>query len=85
MLKIKDDVDLKELEKYGFKKDVYCTFEGEEELWCFNRTNYDLNLYVNTKNRQIFISSGEYSDCEDGQTIEPKLYDLIKADLVEKV
>lgn len=81
MLRIKSNCVLQELEKFGFERSL----KKEEEFWCFNRTNYDLTLYVNAKTRQIFIRSGEYADCEDGLTIEPKLYDLIKAEMVEKV
>ena len=77
MLKIKDNVDLKELEKFGFEE--YVTY------WHYNKTNYDLTLYVIKSTRKVIIHSGEYGDCEDGKSVEPKLYDLIKADLVEKV
>ena len=78
MLKIKDNVDLKELEKFGFEKEKY------GDRYEFNHSNYDITLYVEP-DRKIIIRSGEYSDCESGERVEPKLYDLIKADLVDKM
>lgn len=74
MLKIKDNVDLKELEKFGFwewentwgvytKKDIIPTIE-------------DADLFLYEYDRIIMFS--EDSDLD-------VLYDLIKADLVEKV
>lgn len=77
MLKIKDSVDLKELLNFGFME--------FEDFYCFNYTDYDLTLYIIKGSRHIRICSGEYADLEDGKKVEPKLYDLIKADLVEKV
>ena len=53
MLKIKDNVDVKELEKFGFKPDEYDLFYGFYQT--YNGKSYDV------------------------------LYDLIKANLVEKV
>lgn len=71
MLKIRDDVDLKELERYGFKK---------------SRFFYELNYVeegfdgftVDIDNRKI----GNYSCCSNNSI--DIIYDLIKADLVVK-
>ena len=82
MLKIKDNVDLKELEKYGFYKPknkeyksyVLMTNEivrGSHLSIC----NYD------NKQRNIMLIHEAY-DYKQGLDA---LYDLIKADLVEKV
>lgn len=82
MLKIKDNVDLKELEKFGFEPNV-------------NRTNSELavNFYEHgwekiavMKNRYIYLETeGKYY----GAIIEDKavdtLFDLIQTGLVEKV
>lgn len=67
MLKIKDNVDLKELEKFGFRK-----INNYYEI-C-NRYNVDV----------ITIYDDKTIECGDG-TADDKIYDLIKADLVEKV
>jgi hypothetical protein len=77
MLKIKDNVDLKELEKYGFKKDKYCPSRiiGEYDY------AYQF-LRINTDDRTIMISSG-YDDVNSYDEVS-KLYDLIQAGLVEK-
>ena len=72
MLKIKDNVDLKELEKIGVKKiknydDKYFTL-GEIYVSCFETIMY--------------YGYEAKDDYNDGLNI---LYDLIKANLVEKV
>ena len=90
MLKIKDNVDLKELEKFGFEYDnsnntyIKKIIEGD-----INDTTYSWCsewLVVSTKNRKIkiFIDDEYYCVYTNGDTLE-ELYDLIKADLVEKV
>ena len=73
MLKIKDNVDLKELEKYGLK---------------YQQVGMD---YAYVK----YMLKGQYKECVivwldreiqvDAIKILDTLYDLIKADLVEKV
>lgn len=71
MLKIKDNVDLKELEKFGFYE-----FRG-------NYTKHTANAYwcVREKDRIIVFSSGMGLWA---RTLT-ELYDLIQAGLVEKV
>jgi len=77
-LKIKDNVDLKELEKFGFKYFINgCGTYGY---------SYDTGYGFVT----IIEEDKEFSECRDERRI-PKsipldiLYDLIKADLIEKV
>lgn len=94
MLKIKDNVDLKELEKFGFKPKYN---EDTGEITAYEKkkekTEYE-GLMVKIKETQskIRIFKGfrkkdmewriiKYTDYFDIDT----LYDLIKADLVEKV
>jgi len=75
MLKIRDGIDLKELEKYNIKKG-YSMFSMD-----------NIYGYIDDSNR-IFLtmrpwwSMDYYYLYADG---ENTLYDLIKADLVEKV
>ena len=72
MLKIKDNVDLKELEKYGF--DIEQTKEEDDLIYGF-----DSNLLFYKESGIIILPW-------NGQTTAMNtLYDLIKADLVEKV
>ena len=82
MLKIKDDVDLKELEKFGFK---------DYKLFMYKKIQEDDNtffgLHIEKRNRLISIdyqASYEpiYKDILYDMNI---LYDIIQADLVEKV
>lgn len=82
MLKIKDNVDLKELEKYGFhkpKKGIYKSYvlmtneivRGSHLSIC----DYD----GNQRSIKLIQEASDYKFGLDA------LYDLIKADLVEKV
>ena len=77
-LRIKSNIDLQELEKYGFKKDSYSPskIEGEYDY------TYEF-LRIDISNREVFLSSGV--DEINGDLEILKLYDLIKADMVEKV
>ena len=85
MLKIKDNVNLKELEKYGFTKyEEDITIDRIKILYdkyCYK----DFFIYI-TEDRFIY---GEVCDYIRGNVLGNEnfdtLYDLIKADLVEKV
>ena len=81
MLKIKDDVDLKELEKFGFK------FDEDSGKYSYNvilkNKNGGITLTVQSWNRKIYLWANINSS--KNEEIIEFLYDLIKADLVEKV
>lgn len=68
MLKIRDDVDLKELEKYGFELN--------------EKGQYQKRFTLIYKNRKISGRSGDKGFSK--LHIAYELYDLIKADLVVK-
>ena len=76
MLKIKDDVDLKELEKFGFYPDDFL----EDKVAIYSNGNVHIEIYDEIydkwNSRKIYALTSAYLDV---------LYDLIKADLVEKV
>lgn len=74
MLKIKDNVDLKELEKFGFKYDKNM---HEYEI------GYIFNGYISIEKNDRLIKP--IYDENMWIDIEDLLYDLIKANLVEKV
>ena len=75
MLKIKNNVDLKELEKFGFKYT-----KGED----WHKYNDNMNISLGD-NQELNINCDDcYFDEDINECIE-WLYDLIKADLVEKV
>ena len=91
MLKIRDDVDLKELEKFGFKP-KYDEDTGRITAYvkCIKEKEYEgLNIKLEKTKSKIRIfkrSSKEwrinaYHDWFDIDT----LYDLIQAGMVEKV
>lgn len=82
MLKIKDNVDLKELKKYGFKR-------MKNHFYKCKRGSYSKSLkngYIEIDNNTRWISQdGNNFFREDEIVYQNALYDLIKADLVEKV
>ena len=105
MLKIKDDIDLKELEKFGFEKITrkekthnYLWKNGKEayyteELYFISNGINSIEILESRTNsdwthpnsiREIYIFKDDY-DMGISKRILETLYDLIKADLVEKV
>ena len=73
MLKVKDNVDLKELQnKYNLEYDSDSDFEGG---WSYETLDKD-GVFIDLWDRQINGIDATSLDL---------LYDLIKADLVEKV
>ena len=84
MLKIKDDVNLRELEKFGF------TYNGGSECYVDNRKDSFISIY--TEDREIVIDINDNlpvsiydTFAEDKEKAKNKLFDLIQAGLVEKV
>lgn len=76
MLKIKDNVDLKELEKRGFIRKYYNVTKSlvlECELKDHPHKYYDIVFDIPTRKLEF---------CNWGSDV---MFDLIKADLVEKV
>lgn len=87
MLKIKDNVDLKELEKYGFEK-LDNNYRKHKYSWkrlLGNDSYYE--LYVNVDNElHICIVGNSYCwELRIVHKLQDLLYDLIQAGLVEKV
>ena len=82
MLKIKDNVDLKELEKYGFKyeKMIYNRERYYEPITCIDVTVKNTTKASSLKLRQVIVNTYNI----EHEAIE-LLYDLIKDGLVEKV
>ena len=90
MLKIKDNIDLKELEKFGF------VYNGYLDCWDF-KSNFEENAGLTTYNmihiflqeREIYcsmyIGCNERHDTTRGFNIDNILFDLISAGLVERV
>ena len=82
MLKIKDNVDLKELEKYGFKKHI-------KSFYKCKRNNYVKNVpngIIEIENDTRWLSQDGTSFLRIDEIIyQDILYDLIKDGLVEKV
>lgn len=74
MLKIKDNVDLKELEKYGFN-----CIDEEKQIYVIKLCKqYDEEINIYNGEIDISLDGWETNNLD-------LLYDLIKADLVEKI
>ena len=71
MLKIKDNVDLKELEKFGFTHGINNCYTKD--------INYSVTCFVNIDDRHIWFG------CSEVIGWLSVLFDLIQAGLVEKV
>ena len=90
MLKIKDNVDLKELEKFGFeyeKKKYYIDtardlMDSETRSAVFP-VSKRFAIYININDRKITVTKNIV--CWQDQSKVDVLFDLIQAGLVEKV
>ena len=82
MLKIRDDVDLKELEKYGFEYNEEDSIEEGKWHYWYNDGIYVDVIYEEEPKTERFLSDGGGGYCNDNLDT---IYDLIKDDLVEKV
>lgn len=79
MLKIKDNVDLKELEKFGFELSngvQYIKKRYIDEILAYLIYITPTHHYIQIKIYDVGIIAG---------SLQTTLYDLIKADLVERV
>ena len=70
MLKIKDNVDLKELEHCYISDDEF------DQIWSYKEVLFD-------KDARVIFTNQFFNDL--GEKRLDYLYDLIKADLVEKI
>lgn len=81
-LKIKDNVDLEELEKFGFEKAKFNPKYYIRYIYIDKEINYE-TLYLDIEERKIFAYD-DLQDCEIEMQQE-WVDDLIKADMVEVV
>ena len=86
MLKIRENVDLKELEKYGFVNDeIYGRKVKIKRMMSSKEFNSEIvEIDLITRQLQIFIDDEYYEIYTKSSTLD-FIYDLIKADLVVKV
>lgn len=84
MLKIKDNIDLKELEKFGFKRKISTINENGMCPTIYEEFNIPRGTIIYEYN-EIIIYKRILYDCDQICTYSSIIYDLIKADLVEKV
>lgn len=87
MLKIKDNVDLKELEKFGFE----VTENFAKKIWWYDKIeniSIEDDTWLCVENRTLWLIENGAKESNERYFGNPQfdtLYDLIKADLVEKV
>lgn len=81
MLRIKDSVDLRKLEKFGFE---YHEDEYFKEYCCKIDSSEILEIQKETRIIRLYIDD-EYYCCWTGSKTFDLIYDLIKAGIVEKV
>lgn len=94
MMKVKDNIELEELKKYGFNY-VEWQYNHEygffpklyvKDMWKDNKCLHKVNIIINIADRHIDIRNGkDFSLLVSKQAINKYLSDLIKADLIEKV
>lgn len=90
MLKIKDNVDLKELEKYGFKT-IYDTPLRNKNYAYIPKVDIDLNetwvneIFVDGDTKKIYIVDYAHNVEYITDEVLDKLFELIQVGLVEKV
>lgn len=86
MLKIKDGIDLKELEKYGFKK-LENDARGHKYSWKEIKNDWYYEIYVAKDNRiSMYVESlNQFRYIRFRSKMQEKLFDLATAGLLEKV
>lgn len=80
MLKVKDSVNLKELEKYGF---TYGILYLLGRAYCKQKDGVLISIMPD--NKIIEIEFNDYCGNDYEKDCEKEIDDLIKADLIEKV
>lgn len=89
-LKVRDDIDLKELEKFGFEltegTSVYCYKDSGKTIETETKYQYycagDIEISIEDR---IVTSIGNWEDISDLDTFLCKIFDLTKAGILEKI
>jgi hypothetical protein len=81
MLKIKDNINLNELERYGFVK----TVDEGHEYWNYSKINEEesaiITVYGDDKHIELYISW----DYTSSNGVDEVMYDLTNDGLIEKM
>lgn len=81
MLKLKENISLKELEKFGFRYVEDRSFEGDFSH-CYKSIGNNAELSISVRGRGIYAYTNTAYIFSDGLDV---LFDLIQAGLIEKV
>jgi len=85
MLKIKEEIDLKELEKFGYKKIDWSSHPINTGI-TYEKKGYGFNIVIDNDCKTICVEEfRQYDEEHICCNCENYIDDLIKADLVEKV
>ena len=79
MLKIKDNIDLEELERFGFKRRYRNCYEYLREI------NGEIAYRVYTTPNNAYLQIEVLKPIKIAKTLQILIYDLTKANIVEKV
>ena len=90
MLRIKEGIDLKELKKYGFKKTkkyyelLHVWYPLGDSVPCYKTS---INVRIDNRHIYTYIEELTWQGQKDYHSFDFQdiLYDLIKADMVEKI
>lgn len=87
MLKIKNNIDLKELEKYGFHYTASKHWESYwfKKVYCEDENDGRVFYTIVPKTTDEFTARAIYIDSCGDSRLDNTLYDLIQAGLVEKI
>ena len=83
MLKIKDNVDLKELEKFGFEYDS-STEQYYKDI-CEDRRGASVTMIIGIYHRLIELCFiGDDCGCSGYDYLDDTIYDMFNANIIEK-
>ena len=74
-LRIKENIDLKELEKFGFRKHYRLNGYENNIYWILEKDKI-IRISMNGQTENMLLKDNPICSC---------IYDLIKADMVEKI
>lgn len=84
MLKIKDNIDLKELEKIGFIYDS--TTEQYYKYICEDRRGAGVTMIIGIYHRKIELCFyGDDCGCSGYDYLDDTIYDMVNMNMIEKV
>lgn len=85
ILKLKDNIDFKELIKYGFRRIQYLSYYSKIIYYDDNKLYNYIEYIISTKDRKITINTTDIGNYKYKHYLDETLYLLIKDDLIQIV